>query len=169
MQIQTAVSERAYRPALIDRSKPRKYRHFTHLTTGRKLSIKALSAAGLSNREIARREKVSSSTVGAILLDKELDELEPQIIEKTAKMLGSRFVVLADRSITKAQEEKRLNRMSSYQLAGIAGLAFARHRVAAGLSTENLSVRGVVEHLTSEESELRKRRLDIEERLKRLR
>lgn len=141
-------------------------RRSPRLSTGRKIVIRAMCATGMSFREVARREKISDSTVKKIWEDDELEELEPRYIEKTKEALGGRFVLLADRAITKAQEEERLDRMSAFQLAGIAGLSFDKHRVASGLSTENISIRGVVEHLRSEKDAARKIRERLESALR---
>lgn len=139
------------------------------LSTGRKLMIRAMLDNGASIRQVAFQEHVHYTTVRKIKLDDSLKELMPEskAAEMTKKALGNSFYYLADASLQKASEEERLDRMSSFQLAGIAGLAFDKGRLAEGLSTENISIRGVVGHLQSERDSLRATREALEAELAR--
>lgn len=118
-----------------------------HISTGRKLFVLELLRAGLSHSQVAKQAGVGMATVSEIKHDERLrDVVDDGVAERTRKALGKVFYDLADRAATKAGREDKLEAASAYQLAGIAGLSFDKARLHDGLSTENVSLRGVVEH-----------------------
>lgn len=137
-----------------------------HLSTGRKLAIKAMLDSGISQYQVAILENVSTSTVNMISKDQSLRELDPQIVEKTKKMLASRFYVLADRSIDKAMQEKRIDKMSSYQLTMMGAVSTDKARLMDGLSTENVSVRSFSDTIATGLNELSKLKRVIDDKIK---
>jgi hypothetical protein len=127
---------------------------YRRLTTGRKIAIKAMLDSGFPERQIAALENVSPATVNNIRHDPELQDLSPSIVEKTKSMLASRAYVMADRSISKAAEEDRLDKMNSYQLTVMGSIMIDKARLMEGMSTENLALHSVSEHLKNGANEL---------------
>lgn len=126
------------------------------LTTGKKIAIKAMLESGMSEWQVAEIEKVSRSTVNNVRHDPELEDLRPDIVEKTKKYLASRFYVMSDHSLSKAMENQRMEKMNSYQLTMMGAVAVDKARLMDGLSTENLSVRGVNEQVINDAKDLSK-------------
>lgn len=124
------------------------------ITTGKKIAIKAMLDQGMSQWQVAHIEQVSRATVNRIANDPELDNLRSDIVEKTKSMLSSRFYVLADRSIDKAMEEDRIDKLNSYQLTMMGAVSVDKARLMDGMSTENVSVRGLNGHLLKDAKEL---------------
>lgn len=134
------------------------------LTTGKKLIVLAMLDAGVSVRDIELKERISSHSIRKIRDDARLREVASgsESMEQVRKSIGNSFYYLADVSLQKASQESRLNKMNSYQLTGIASLAYDKARLADGLSTENISIRGVVGHIQNEVGTLRKMRQVLE-------
>lgn len=134
----------------------RKDLKYRRLSTGQKLAILSLVRMGLTTKEIAFKEKVSPRTVGYIKADQHLNLLleNNKAMDITKKSLGNNFYLLADSAVTRAQDPEKLENMSAFQLAGIAGLAYDKARLAEGLSTENISIRGMVSHIQEEKNNL---------------
>jgi len=141
------------RPKNLKLRKDLKYRR---LSTGQKLSILALTRLGLTTREIAFKEKVSERTIEYIKADEKLNLLldNNKAMETTKRTLGNNFYLLADSALTRAQDPEKLDNMNAYQLAGIAALSYDKARLAEGLSTENISIRGMVSHIQEEKNNL---------------
>jgi hypothetical protein len=125
-----------------------------HLSTGRKFAIRAMWENGMSQKQIAILEGVSLSTVNLITKDDALKELDQNYVNRTKRLLSSRFYVMADKAIDKAGENKRLDKMNSYQLAMIGAVSVDKARLMDGMSTENVSVRSLNDHIVSSQNEL---------------
>lgn len=125
-----------------------------HLSTGRKMAIRAMLDHGMSGNQIAIMEGVSTSTIYSIRDDKNLTDLNPKYVEKTRQLLASRFYVLADKAIEKAQEEDRIDKMNSYQLTMMGAVSVDKARLMDGMSTENVSVRTLNDQVNNSRNEL---------------
>lgn len=119
------------------------------MSTGRKLVVKAMLESGLSYRQIAASENISLDTVHSIAYDPEIVELTPGLLDKTKRMLAGRAYLLADRSISKAGEEDRLDKMNAYQLTIMSSVMIDKARLMDGQSTENLALHTLSEQLQS--------------------
>lgn len=128
--------------------------HYRHLSMGRRIVIKAMIDSGLSYRKIANLEGVSLASIFDISKDDEIKELAPEILGKTKKMLAGRAYVLADRSISKAGQEDRLDKMNSYQLSLIGSMMIDKARLMDGASTENIALHSISEHLENGSKDL---------------
>lgn len=124
-------------------------RSYQQLTTGRKIVIKTMVEAGVPYRQIAAMERVSVATVHGVAHDNELIEMSPEIVAKTKAALSGRAYILADRSISKAGEETRLDKMNSYQLTVMGSIMIDKARLMDGMSTENLALHTMSERLQS--------------------
>lgn len=129
-------------------------RSYQQLTTGRKIVIKTMVEAGIPYRQIAAMERVSVATVHGVAHDNELIEMSPEIVAKTKAALSGRAYVLADRSISKAGEETRLDKMNSYQLTVMGSIMIDKARLMDGMSTENLALHTMSERLQSGSKDL---------------
>jgi hypothetical protein len=122
-----------------------------------------LVRSGYTHQQAAKQCGMNSGTVSRLMKDERLNDLiDDGVAERTKKALGRGFYDLADRAVARASEDARLDKASAYQLAGIAGLSFDKARLHDGLSTENVSLRGVVEHHKDELGKVRQLREAIE-------
>lgn len=130
-------------------------------TLGKRLSIHADLQAGLGIRETARRHGVSPATVHAISKDTELAEMQDQaVVDARKKAMANYFDYNSDRALSTVDQAK-LNAMNAYQLTMIAAVSTDKARLLRDESTENVSVRGVVEHIQKEMLEISEKRRKI--------
>lgn len=133
------------------------------LPTGKKIIIRAHIESGTPLRDICRREKVTKEQVYAIKRDTGLDHIHNSIVEKTKENLAGNFYTVADLALQEAMKPSKIARLSSRDGVLTAAIATDKGRLLDGLSTENLSIRGIVGHLKNQASEadaLRQRILD---------
>lgn len=124
-------------------------RSYLRMSTGRKFAIRAMLESGLSQSKIAALEGISKSTVHDIAHDPEIAELDPKIVGKTKAMMAGRAYLFADRAISKAGEEDRMDKMNSYQLTVMGSIMIDKARLLDGLSTDNIALHNVSEQLQS--------------------
>lgn len=121
-----------------------------------KVAIMALKDASLSVRQVARLAHVSERQVYRVWNDPEINDLVPDVVSKVKKGLGGLFYKRSLEATLSIDQEK-LDESSALQLATVAGIMTEKGRLMEGLSTENVSHRGVIENLDSERVEIMKR------------
>jgi len=139
--------------------KPRNYDKKVHgkrYTIGQKLAIKALQNSGLSAREAGPMADVDSHTVIRIWNDPELDDLSPQVVGKVKSGLGGLFYKRALGAALAISPEMLLQ-SSALQLATVAGIMTEKGRLMDGLSTENVSFRGLSQSIDSDRAKIMER------------
>lgn len=124
------------------------------LSTGKKIAILAMLQNGIPAWQVAMMEGVSKTTVRSIELDPYLQQLKPEIVEGTRKMLASRFYLLSDKSVDKASDDEKMDKMSAYQLTMMAAVAVDKARLMDGQSTENLAVHNISDNIRSSSNEM---------------
>lgn len=134
------------------------------LQTGKRIAILARLEAGDRPSEVARREKVSLTTVNAIRNDPFLRELvDIKAVEKTKEIMSAKFYLASDRLLDEAMRPEKLAKLRTTEGMMAAGIAVDKARLLEGKSTENVSIRGVVGHLQAQLSDaalLRRQLLD---------
>jgi hypothetical protein len=139
--------------------KPRNYDKKVHgkrYTIAQKLAIKALQNTGLSPHEAQPIAGADRSTIIRIWEDKELDDLSPAIVNKVKSGLGGLFYKRA-LGATLAISEQKLSESSALQLATVAGIMTEKGRLMDGLSTENVSFRGLSQSIDSDRAKIMER------------
>ncbi len=139
---------------------PRQY-----LTTGKKIKVRAMVKARMAKGLICELEKISSDQYESIMDDPALDIMDGTISDETKKMLGSSFLQLSDLALQHATRPEKLEKMNAFQNTIIAATAYDKFRLSENLSTQNISVQGIVAHLQNEKEELRKARETLLESL----
>lgn len=153
----TGLNSLSKKPA---RGLPRKY-----LTTGKKIKVRAMMKARMEKKLICGLEKISSEQYDLIMDDPALDIMDNVVNEETKKMLGTSFLQLSDLALQQATRPEKLEKMSAFQTTIIAATAYDKFRLSENLSTQNISVQGIVAHLQNEKEELRKARETLLESL----
>lgn len=107
---------------------------------------------------------MSRAQVLEIQGDQQLAELsDRRIVAKTKEILGGSFYMAASQLLQEATNPAKVRRLPADRAMVSAAIAFDKARLSEGLSTENLSVRGIVGHLEEkrrEAEELRSQLLD---------
>ncbi len=135
---------------------PRSLRKY--ITTGKKVKIRAMSSAGMSRKTICEVERITSEQFDLIMDDPSLDILDSKIVDETKKTLGAGFLQLSDLALQQAGSPEKLEKMNAFQSTIIAATAYDKFRLSENLSTQNISIQGIVAHLHNEKEELRKAR-----------
>lgn len=106
----------------------------------------------LSHREIALKTNLSQSTVTNYLHDRKLlaEVASTPSFLAIKKGISEQFYRAAALFTTLAVEPDRLDKMNSYQLTGMAGVAHQNARLAGGESTQNIGIAAVVAQATRE-------------------
>jgi hypothetical protein len=118
-----------------------------NLTTGKKIHIRALLDAGAPISSICRKQGVTRAQVKEIAESVLLSELsDGKLTSKTKEMLGANFYRGADIMLQEALRPEKVRRLNGKDAMIAAAVAFDKGRLSEGLSTENLSIRGVVGH-----------------------
>ena len=141
---------------LSSQAPPRSLRKY--ITTGKKVKIRAMASAGMSRKTICEVERISADQFDMIMEDPSLDILDSKIVEETKKTLGAGFLQLSDLALQQAGSPEKLEKMNAFQSTIIAATAYDKFRLSENLSTQNISIQGIVAHLHNEKEELRKAR-----------
>lgn len=139
--------------------KPRNYDKKVHgkrYTIGQKLAIKALQDAGLSAQEVAPLADVDRHTVVRIWNDPELDDLSPQVVGKVKTGLNGLFYKRSLQALLAMTPEK-YESASLLQIATTSGIMVDKARLMDGLSTENVSFRGLSQSIDSDRAKIMER------------
>ena len=112
----------------------------------------------MSRKTICEVERISADQFDMIMEDPSLDILDSKIVEETKKTLGAGFLQLSDLALQQAGSPEKLEKMNAFQSTIIAATAYDIFRLSENLSTQNISIQGIVAHLHNEKEELRKAR-----------
>jgi hypothetical protein len=105
-------------------------------------SVLAMDQLGLSKVEMAAREKISRTTVYAIL--KQGDHLNPEVTEQVKKHLAAHYWVSAERSLQHITDEK-LQKASANALMWTAGVATDKALLLEGKPTARVEFKAAVD------------------------
>lgn len=127
-----------------------------------KLSILADVMAGdMKHRDVAIRYGVTLKAVKRIAHDDELRSiLDPNLVKRRKETIEHLFyhrAVSAQEHVT----EEKLQDSSALQLTTISAINFDKGRLAAGLSTENISVKSLVQDLSAQAKSLADREREL--------
>jgi hypothetical protein len=135
--------------------------HGKRYSLAHKLAIKALQSAEVSSKEAAAVLGSSPATVRRLWQDPELDDLSPNVVSKVKMGLGGLFYKRALGASLAITPEK-LSQSTALQLATVAGIMTEKGRLMEGLSTENLSFRGVAASIDEDRKKLMDRLKELE-------
>jgi hypothetical protein len=114
--------------------------------------------AGIPYAEICVRHDVGKGTVSRISKDQQLQEmLDPRILELRKKHLAGLNYYVADISLSSITVGD-VQKLNALQRGILAATNVDKARLLEGQSTENISVRGTVEHYESELSDIKARK-----------
>lgn len=136
-----------------------------YITTGKKIKIRSMAKSGMKKKMICELEHVSPAQFEMIISDPSLEILDAQITEETRKTLGAGFLQLSDLALQQATNPEKLGKMNAFQSTIIAATAYDKFRLSENLSTQNISIQGIVAHLHNEKEELKKAREAVIESL----
>ena len=134
--------------------------HGNRFSVAQKLAIRALKDSGMSEHQAQPIAGASRGTITRIWNDPELDDLSPQIVNKVKSGLGGLFYKRALGASLAISPEK-LEASSALQLATVAGIMTEKGRLMEGLSTENLSFRGVAQSIDDDRQKLMQKMNDL--------
>ena len=120
-----------------------------------KLAIKSLQGS-VSVDEAAALTGANRNTIVRAWEDPELEDLSPSVVRKTKIGLGGLFYKRALESSLAISAEK-LSQSSALQLATVAGIMTEKGRLMEGLSTDNVSFRGVSQSIDEDRNKIMKR------------
>lgn len=135
--------------ATSDNPKP----HGRRYSLARKLAVKARVDAGETPYRVAKDEGMDSSTVYDVIKDKRIQILDKSQVGKVKTSLIGYTYGNAWRAQNKISEAK-LEAMNALQLMTISAIGIDKGRLMEGLSTENVSHRGVVENIDADRRKL---------------
>lgn len=127
--------------------------HGKRYSIAQKLAIKALQNSQVSSHEAATILDSTPKTIRRIWEDKELDDLSPNIVNRVKTGLGGLFYKRALES-TLAISAEKLSQSSALQLATVAGIMTEKGRLMEGMSTENISFKGVASNIEEDRKKL---------------
>jgi len=131
-----------------------------------KIAILTLIESGqITIRDLAESEGISVQGIYNIVNDSEVRALLSPNVEQTKKHLPGMFYRLTTRAIEAISDEK-LSKSNAVQLSQIATFSHNNARLAAGLSTDNITVRELVPRLVLQLDETVKKRERILEMIK---
>lgn len=130
--------------------------HGKRYTFAQKLAVRSLLQAGMSPSEIQKEEGMDASTVYNVMKDKRVEILAQKQVEEIKRSLvgmtyGNSF--RAQQAIT----DEKLSNSSALQLMTISAIGIDKGRLMEGLSTENVSFRGVAASVEDDRQKLMKR------------
>jgi hypothetical protein len=139
-------------PTLPDTIEKTRYSH------GIKAAIYSDHRAGMTTREISYRYRVSARLVDEVIHDPQMFEmLDEGVAEHRKKSLMGLFYYIADIAFA-GLGKAEIMKLPAAQRATVGAIAYDKARLAEGLSTENVSIRGVLGDIRTTISDIRKRR-----------
>jgi len=130
-----------------------KLKHGNRLKLTDKVSIAAMKESGMSAMEIANATNSHVSTIYRVWEDPELSDLAPSSVRSIKTGLGGLFYKRALQSTLSISSEK-LSQSSALQLATVAGIMTEKGRLMEGLSTDNVSFRGISQSIDEDRAKL---------------
>lgn len=101
-----------------------------------------------------KSERMTRAQVLEIQADQTLAELsDRRVVAKTKEILGGAFYMASAQLLKEATNPDKVRRLPADRAMVSSAIAFDKARLADGLSTENLSVRGIVGHLEEKRKE----------------
>lgn len=137
-----------------------KKKHGKRLGLPAKIAIAAMKDSGMSATNAAKASNVHISTIIRAWDNPELEDLSPSIVRKTKIGLGGLFYKRALES-TLAISPIKLEQASALQLATVAGIMTEKGRLMEGLSTDNVSFRGISQSIDEDRNKIMKRIADL--------
>lgn len=127
-------------------------------TLSKKIAVAEDIRAGYSLAEVSMRHGIAISTASEIKNNQEIQDLiDPEIVDRRRKSMANIYEMQADSALSTLTAERwEKERPASVMTA--AAIATDKARLIRGESTENVSVRGVVESINSEMVEIKKKR-----------
>ncbi len=115
-----------------DTNKP-KSKRFTgeRIATARAYAIRALVESGMTKKEIARREHISTNTIRAI---QKSEKFDPQRVDRIKQGLAGKWYETADRAIDRIDDTK-LQQSTALQLGTLAAISTDKARLIEGKAT----------------------------------
>ncbi len=127
-------------------------------TLSKRIAIAEDIKAGYTYREVAARHGVALATIHAAVNDPDIQNLiDDEIVERRRKTMAKIYEYQADCGLSALTPEK-WNAAPAASIMTAAAIATDKARLLRGESTENVSMRGVVESFSSELLELKKKR-----------
>lgn len=130
--------------------------HGKRYSISEKLAIKALQGAGMTVSQAKPLTNATNMAIMRIWNDPELDDLSPNVVLKTKNSLGGLFYKRALGATLGITPEK-IQQSSALQLATVAGIMTEKGRLMDGLSTENVSFRGIAQSLDNDRAKIMER------------
>jgi transposase-like protein len=130
-----------------------KQSHGKRYSLARKLAIKARVESGESVSTIAREEQIGRRTVYDVMRDARVKLLDKNQVSSIKRSLIGDTYSNAWRAQQKITDAK-LDASSALQLMTISAIGIDKGRLMEGLSTENVSHRGVVENIDNDRRKL---------------
>lgn len=125
---------------------------------GYKLMVLARLQNGESINHISVTEGISKNTISVWRDDPELVQItNTKGIEQLKKNFSNAFYLKSATAMNYLTPDK-LQQTNAQSLAWISAVLFDKARLADGLSTENVSVRGIVDHFFSELDDIKRRK-----------
>ena len=138
-----------------------------NISTAKRVFVFARLQSGHSVAKIMKEERLTRAQVIEIESDQALAALsDRRILAKTKEILGGSFYMAADQLLREATDPRKVARLPADRAMVSAAIAFDKARLADGLSTENLSVRGIVGHLEEKRKEAEELRAQLLDSLK---
>ena len=116
--------------------------HGKRLKLTDKVAVMAMKESGMTATETAKAAGVHVSTITRAWENPELADLSPSSVRAIKTGLGGLFYKRALQSSLAISAEK-LSQSSALQLATVAGIMTEKGRLMEGLSTDNVSFRGI--------------------------
>mgnify|MGYP001328460726 CR=1 FL=1 len=154
------MSELEISPQQVKQSDPTKKTHGNRFKIPEKLSVKAMQNSGMTIREVANISGMSPATVLNVWNNPELDDLKPEIVERTKKGMTGLFYKRGLQSLL-AMTPAKFENSSLSQLAIASGIFTEKGRLMENLSTENVAHANVMNSIDSQVKSIESRLNDI--------
>ena len=135
----------------VEQSNSSKKSHGNRFKIPVKLSVKAMQNSGMSVREVSKVSGMSVGTVFNVWHDPELDDLKPEVVERTKKGMTGLFYKRGLEALLAMKPEKFDNANLS-SLAIVSGIMTEKGRLLEGLSTSTLSVANLMQNFDNDRS-----------------
>ncbi len=136
-------------------------RFYRKMSLPTKIAVMAMKDTGMTATAAGKLARVHKSTIVRAWNNPELDDLTPTNVQRTKIGLGGLFYKRALESTLSISQEK-LSQSSALQLATVAGIMTEKGRLMEGLSTENVSFRGVAASIDEDRKKLMDKLRELE-------
>lgn len=153
---------------LVKKSKRKVYDRKVHgkrYPLAQKIAIKAMQSLADSGQmtvtDVAKNAGTTRMQVYRVWEDPELEDLSPEVVNKTKKGLTGLFYKRAMQATLHMTEDK-FKQSNLLQLATVSGIMTEKARLSEGLSTENVAHKGLIDTLSSDRDKLMERMQNME-------